>query len=247
MINYKKNKKVFTPLNSLLIVMLTAVITFPAGGITAEDENTVLFRKAVSYFFQKKFDMAEMMLQEVIRKDPENALAYSYLGDIFVSRQRYDAAENVFSKALEIDPSISENYFRLGQIYYYKKMGAKSVEYFRRTLNSDPAMNICYYHIGLTYLMLERDKENTILNWETFLRAAPEDPQYENLKRVVELLKNPDFVIPPKGSDITVEEALLLGGAALKTREHPAPEKQADNESKKTIKNVEDILIDEEL
>lgn len=226
-------------------VLLVSCFMIPSSSFSAESDEQ--FRKAEAYFFQQRFSMAEVLLQEVIKKDPENHLAYSYLGDIFITNNRYDAAINVYRKAVEINPGSAENYFRLGQAYYRKKMGAEAIKYFDMALQMDSGMDIAYYHLGLTYLMLERDKNSTIHNWETFIKKAPEDPQYENIKRVLSLLKEPGFEIPPKGSDITVEEALLLGGQTLTMQERQSQDKKSGDEDRKTIKSTEDILFDEDL
>ncbi|HOP63121.1 MAG TPA: tetratricopeptide repeat protein [Spirochaetota bacterium] len=233
-----KKKDILTFLVSL-IFLLTAV-----SGYSREDET---FLKAQKYFFQKKFEMAELLLQEVIKKDPENALAYSYLGDILLKKQIYDGALNLYKKALDLNPGGAENWFRIGQIYYFKKMGAESIENYNRALALDSKLKIVYYHIGLSYLMIMRDKEKTIEYWETFIKEVPEDPQYESIKRVIALLKDPNFKIPPADSEISIEEALLLGGATLDTKERGTESKKADHESKKSKKTMEDIYLDDDL
>lgn len=213
-------------------------------GFCKEDE---LFLKAQKYFFQKKFEMAELLLQEVIKNNPENALAYSYLGDILLKKQIYDGALNLYKKALDLDPGSAENLFRIGQIYYFKKMGAESIDNYNKALAIDSKLKIVYYHIGLSYLMLMRDKEKTIENWEVFIKEVPEDPQYESIKRVIALLRDPNFKIPPADSEISIEEALLLGGATLNTQERETESKKADHETKKSKKTMEDIYIDDDL
>ena len=211
------------------------------------EEDKKLFKKAEKYFYEKKFEMAEIILQEVIKKNPENAEAYSYLGDILLYKKRYDGALNLYTRALDLKPDSAETLFRMGQIYYYKKMGAPAIDYFTRSVEKDSTMRYAYYHIGLCYLMLQRDKSNTITFWEKYMAVAPEDPQYENLRRVVELLKDPNFTIPPQGSEITVEEALLLGGATLQKEERRADDKQAGHESKKTTEKIEEIYGQDDL
>lgn len=205
------------------------------------------FKKAVSYFFQKKFSMSEILLQQVIRKNPENHLAYSYLGDIFLYKKQYDGALQLYNKAIDLNPRGAGNYFRRGQIYYRKKIGNLALENFRKALTLDSKMKYAYYHIGLTYLMIMRDKQNTINNWEEYLRKAPEDPQYESLRRVVELLKDPSFSIPPKGSEVSIEEALLLGGETLKKVDRKAPDRQEGHEKLKSSSKIEGLLGDDDL
>ncbi|MCX7678364.1 MAG: tetratricopeptide repeat protein [Spirochaetes bacterium] len=228
--------------NFLLIISLFSGISITAG---AESDET--FKKAVKYFFQRKFEMAELLLRESLKKNPENHLAYSYLGDILLIKKQYDSALQFYRKALDIESQNAENYFRLGQIYYYKKMGPLAIENYQKSIALDPKITYAHYHIGLTYLMLFRDKENTIKSWETYLRLAPEDPQYEKIRRAIELLKDPNFHLPPLGSDISIEEALHLGGMILHSKDHEAKSQKADHESKKSQQKIEDIERDDSL
>lgn len=219
------------------------------NGVYSIDQNSKdpNFEKAVKYFYQKKFEMAELMLQEVIKKDPENSMAYSYLGDIFLEKKIYDGALGLYKKAIDLDPANSENYFRLGQVNYYKKLGNVALENFKKSLELDKNLKIAHYHLGLTYLMLMRDKKNTIESWEHYIRLAPEDQQYESIKRVIELLKDPNFFIPPLGGDITIEEALLLGGGSLSKKDIQSIDKKAGHESKKTKEKIEEVYTDDDL
>ena len=238
-----EKKILLFPLISIAILFsITDVYTVEPKG---KDESN--FKKAVRYFYQRKLEMAELMLQEELRINPENDLAYSYLGDIFFKKKRYDGALKLYRKALDLNPTNAEDYFRIGQIYYYKKFGNKSIENFEKSYSLNPKLKFAYYHIGLAYLMLLRDKENTIKGWEKFLKIAPEDPQYEKIRRVIELLRDPNFIIPPIGSDVSIEEALLLGGIVLDDIKRKAGDKKAGHESKKTKQKLEGIYKDDDL
>lgn len=226
----------------LLVFILIATSALPQG---AKDDD--LFTRASRSFFQKNFDMAEHLLKEVIKNEPENALAYSYLGDIYLNKKQYDGALNLYLKAVEIDPSPAENYFRMGQIHYFRKNGELSIENYDKALARDRKLNIVYYHKGLSYLMLMRDKANTISNWERFITLVPEDPQYDSIKRIIALLRDPDFKIPEAGSEVSIEEALLLGGATLSRQDRAAEDKKAGHETRKSVNELEEIYIDDDL
>jgi len=227
-------------------IPLILILSFSAAPALAKEESEA-FKKAVKYFFQRKYEMAEILFQESIKRNPENFKAYSYLGDIFLKKKKLNGALNLYKKALDLKPENAENFFRIGQVYYYKKLGDLALENFQKSLSLDKTLTFVYYHIGLCQLMLKRDKYKTINNWETFLRLAPEDPQYESIRRVIELLKDPNFKIPPPGSDISIEEALLLGGSTLSKTDRKAREKKAGNESKKTRKKLEGLYLDDDL
>ncbi len=226
---------------------LVTVIALFLGGVAAWSEPTGDFERATSYFFEKKFDMAETLLLRVIESEPSNALAHSYLGDIFLIKRRYSGALDLYRKSIEIDPALGENYFRMGQVYYYLKDGPKALEYFNRAIEIDGSLRFARYHAGLTSLMLLRDKESTIESWERYLAVAADDPQYDRIRRAIELLRDPGFVIPPPGSDMTVEEALLLGGVTLEKTVHDVTDRQAGHETKKTRRKLEEIYLDDDL
>ncbi|MFQ5779213.1 MAG: tetratricopeptide repeat protein [Nitrospiria bacterium] len=65
----------------------------------------------------KKIDAAITTLQAVFRIDPNHALAYFNLGNLWAQKNRFDLAERHFKKAIEIAPNYTEAYQRLGQVY----------------------------------------------------------------------------------------------------------------------------------
>ena len=205
------------------------------------------FKKASKYFFQRKYDMAELLLQEELKRNPENGLAYSYLGDIFLQKKQYDAALALYQKAVELKKDTSEDYFRMGQIYYYKQLPDLAIQNFKKAVEQNPKLTFAHYQIGLVHLMLRREKRDVIASWETYLRLAPEDPQYEKIRRAIEILRNPNFDLPPAGSDVSIEEALHLGGAVLQKTEVKAEDKTAGDEKMKTVNKTEDIYRDDTL
>jgi tetratricopeptide (TPR) repeat protein len=231
----------------LLLLLICLLFNTQTINAQSKEPKDTTFKRAVQYFYQKKFQMAELLLQEELKKNPENELAYSYLGDIFLSRKRFEASINLYEKAIDLNPKNAENYFRIGQAYYYKKLGRVAISNFKKAYRINKKIKFAQYHIGLSYLMLLRDKNNTINSWETYLSIAPEDPQYEKIRRAIELLKDPNFKIPPVGSDISIEEALHLGGMYLKKGKGKDVDKSAGHEKKKTIKKVEDIYRDDDL
>jgi len=210
---------------SVVLAVILCLICQTDAVKTPESENTA-FEKGQKYFYQKKFEMAEIMFLEALKTDPENDLTYSYLGDLVLAKKRYDDALAYYLKALELRPENAENNFRIAQTYYYKGDGEKAIEHFLKTYTLDSSMKFALYHTGLTYLMLNRDKENAVKYWEEYISLAGDDPQNANIKRVIELLKNPDFLIPPAESGITVEEALKRGIQKDEKQEQDVPDGQ---------------------
>ena len=114
------------------IALLFSLMTFSSIVIAKNSNAESTFTKARNYFFSRKFEMAKIYLEEVIRKDPEHVLAYSYLGDIYLTKKQFNKAMNIYRKALDLKPDVGENYFRIGQIYYYKKNGPMAIKNFEK-------------------------------------------------------------------------------------------------------------------
>jgi tetratricopeptide (TPR) repeat protein len=244
MFRCNKKKGVLPAAYLLLGMSLILPVSLFSQDAKSKDE---LFQKASANFFKKNFVVAEPLLLRVIEENPANSLAYAYLGDIFLVKKRYNDALDNYKKSLELDPRSGENCFRIGQVYYHKKNGSQSIAYFKKAIEIDSNLKFAYYHVGLAYLMLMRDKNNTIENWESYLKIAPDDPQYDKIKRAITLLRDPNFVIPPANSDITIEEALLLGGLSIDKVEHKTTDQTEGHESKKTKRKLEDLYLDDDL
>jgi len=225
-----------------LLILIIILLSSPIFAKMSKE-----YKKGVKFFFQKKFEMAEIMFQTELQKNPENIKAYSYLGDIYLKKKKFNGALNLFKKAIEINPNIAKNYFRLGEIYYHKKIGNLAIDNYKKAYQLDNSLKFVFFQIGLTYLMVERDKGNTIKNWEKFINLAPEDPQYENILRVIQILKNPKFKIPPIGSEISIQEALLMGGISLTEKKTKTKDKKEGNVSKKTNKKTEGLYLDDDM
>ncbi|HNX59957.1 MAG TPA: tetratricopeptide repeat protein, partial [Spirochaetota bacterium] len=76
--------------------------------------------------------MAELLLQEELRSNPENGVAYSYLGDIFLYKNQYDGALSLYKKAIELRTDNAKDFYNIGQVYYFKQMGDLSIENYRK-------------------------------------------------------------------------------------------------------------------
>jgi len=207
LINIFKNTLSNTSSKILLIILLSS---FMFLNTTAFAQSS-LFDKGEHYFFNGKFAMAERFLLQALDADPENPQIYTYLGDILFLRNKHIDALKMYRIVDELRPS-GQNCFRMGQVYYDLNDGRSAIANFRRTIEIDPSIKFAYYHIGLTYLMIFREKENAIAFWKKFIEVSPEDPQIETIKEAVDILSNPAFILPPFGSNVSVAQALKIGG-----------------------------------
>jgi hypothetical protein len=91
-------------------------------------------------------------------------------------------------------------------------------------------------------LIFKRDKEKTIEHWKHFLKETPKDVQYNQIKKAIALLEQDDFVLPDISSDVSLEEALMLGGKTLEAEIPETRDQTADHEGQKTQNSTEGLL-----
>ncbi len=60
---------------------------------------------AVNYFYEGKYDMTIRESQDVLRLEPNNALAYKRIGSAFFAMGQKDKAREAWKKSLEINPA----------------------------------------------------------------------------------------------------------------------------------------------
>ncbi|MEO2054156.1 MAG: tetratricopeptide repeat protein [Nitrospira sp.] len=82
----------------------------------------------------KRVDVAIATLQDILKINPEHALSYFNLGNIWAQKNRFDLAELHFKKALKISPAFTEAYQRLGQVYGIMRSFGKAKQQYESAL-----------------------------------------------------------------------------------------------------------------
>ena len=229
-----------------LIVCVHIGILFLTGELLGIEEGKE-YKEAEKYFFEKKFRNAESLLLRVILRKPDHTKALSLLGDIYLFQKDHRGAISQYQKAIGSSKEPSIEYFRLGQAYLELDQDQISKSSFQKAYVHNPNLKRALFQIGYIALFFERDKKQTIQYWKQFIREAPNDPQYEKVKRAIALLEDPDFKIPPRDSDVSLHEALLLGTDNLKADSARTEDETAGNERSKTNNKTKELLEDEGL
>ena len=206
-----------------------------------------LYKKAEKLFFEKKFNRTAILLKRILNNNPNHPKALSLMGDIYLFQKAYHKAIYKYKHALKTSSNKSIEHFRIGQCYLELKQFDNAKDYFQQSYILNTKMKTALFQIGYITLFYERNKLKTIQYWEQFTEEAPNDPQYEKIKRAIELLKDSNFKIPPLGSNISIEEALLFGQNSLKAKLIKTKNKKAGDAKSKINNKIKEILEDEEL
>lgn len=227
---------------------LVAIFMLTTGAIAAEtDKQAELYERARRYYFDQKFAVADALLSKILEQRPDHGAALSLKGDIALYQKKYDRALQAYRMAAEIAEHPAHEFYRIGQVQIEKGDATAAREAFLKSYAIDSQLKINLFQAGYVYLTLDRDKEKTIEYWQKFVDEAPEDAQRENVIKALALLKNPDFILPAADSNISLEEALLLGGKQVEASKAEVKDSQAGLEEAKTSNETEGLLEDNEL
>lgn len=177
---------------------------FSKSQFNIQTQEKEFLKKGEEHFFKKNFNVSEIFFKKLIEMNPENSLAHSYLGEIYLYYKKLEEA--IYHYQLAVELFLSQNifpekeYFRLSQAYYLKKEKDKSKEYCNLVLKRNSNFSPCYYYLGIIALEFEKNREIALQNFSIYLEKIESKsgiPSYfemekEKIKLLIEYLNNPE-------------------------------------------------------
>lgn len=153
-----------------LVILLCGTVCFAS---TQQDD----YRQAMTLFQEDRYNEAIDVLQGILEKDPNQALAYNLLGLIYLKQgQSVRSAIGSFEQAVHIDPKYADAYFNLASTYAGSANQPKlAAEYFKKTLEADP--NYTKAHFGLGWFSLTAN-EDAEMAADHFIKAIENFPDF---------------------------------------------------------------------
>ncbi|MFH1416300.1 MAG: O-antigen ligase family protein [Elusimicrobiota bacterium] len=141
-------------------------------------------------FISGKYDTAEEIFNEIIRKNPYNALAYNGAGSVYLKQNNPEKAETFFKKAIENDPYLIDARLKIARIYREKGDYDSSLRHYLSVLEISPEMTEPGYNAGVIYYK-KNQLEKAETSWRTVLRYEPGyEKALDALKRLETLREN---------------------------------------------------------
>lgn len=153
-------------------------------------------KKADDAFKAGKFSLAEIYYKKVLEVSPDNFKANYNLGKIYFYNSKYDDAIKYLTTAYDLKP-LNEIKFLIANSYIVNNQLEKGLSLYSNILKSEPNYADVHLNAGLVNLKYLYNKERTIYHWEEFLKLRPNDPQAPAIRKALEYLKDPNFVLKP--------------------------------------------------
>lgn len=127
----------------------------------------------LSYYRQKKYDIAMQNYQKALEYNTLDAKVYSNMGIIYFEKGNLKKAEEVYVKAVQIDPRYVDARRNLGSVYAQTGRLDQAITQFSEALRYDPDNATLNLYLGYAY----RDKKDMTTANKYLQRAYQLDPK----------------------------------------------------------------------
>ncbi len=161
------------------------------GGVRNDGEKERLkFQRAAVYEKQKDFDRAESILKEILKENPNNAVALNYIGYMLADRgTRLEEAVQYVKEALTLDPrngayldSLGWAYFKLNDLENAEKYLLEADQLVKNDPTIVDHLGDLYYKIG--------DLKKAQSFWMRSVSIGAEEEDLQKVRRKLELLQD---------------------------------------------------------
>lgn len=142
------------------------------------------------FYRDQRYDNAVEAYTKALNLRPARTDVLIKLGNAHFDRGANEGAIEAYSKALSIDPKNADVLTDLGIAYRRAGNPNRAVEAFRKAAQMDANHLNSRYNLGVVLFHDLNDKEGAIRAWEDFLQVEPKGERAEQVKRMVETLRN---------------------------------------------------------
>ncbi len=152
----------------------SALLEFNEALLHDSSSATIYNKVAENYIRLEKYESAEKILKNAIRRFPDHKESYRMLANLYHAQQQYQNAEIVYQKILQLDPSDVETRYALIALYMAQGKELKVAEQYEQLLQLGEATPEMLLKLGNTYL------ENQLFDrafqkFRAFHQEYPED------------------------------------------------------------------------
>jgi tetratricopeptide (TPR) repeat protein len=149
------------------IVALSNVNQENAGSLAKDNKASDIIDKGESYLENGKIDEAITEFTNLVQLHPNNAFAYSYLGNAYHNKGDYDNAIANYSKSIQLDPKDYQIYLVRGNAYLKKSNYDQAITDFSKYLKIEHRNGKAYYNRAVAYFY-KKEYDKT---WEDVHKA----------------------------------------------------------------------------
>ena len=121
--------------------------------------SPVKLTAAQNMFEQGQVESAQILVNDILKANPDNAAAHILSGRILLEQQQYGQARDAFEKAVSLDGQLSDGWFGLGVVAQSSDDHVTALGFYQKALEQNPNRTQVILAIVNTLEILERQEE----------------------------------------------------------------------------------------
>ena len=130
------------------------------------------------------------ILQDAVKYDPKNVVAWIKLGNILMDNTRYPEAINAYGKALELDPKNVDVRVDIGTCYRRIGKSDRAADEFRKAITINPRHPYAHRNLGVVLAFDFKNKKQAIKEFEEYIRLSPNTPDSQQISQLIKEFKS---------------------------------------------------------
>ena len=168
------------------IVVLMLVLIAAAGcQQRQEPKNQVVYPGGVMMKSPEEIKALEQLAQQA----PKNATGWIGLGNALMDSNRYSEAVDAYQKALALDPKNVDVRVDMGTCLKNSGRPQEALAEYRKAIKINPAHLNAHLNSGVVLTYDLYNKQEGIKEFEKYLALAPNAPNAEEIRKIVNDLK----------------------------------------------------------
>ncbi|WRH67487.1 MAG: tetratricopeptide repeat protein [Planktothrix sp. GU0601_MAG3] len=136
---------------------------------TANNSVIILYQQVSFYLAQKQYEEAIAVCQQILKLQPNFALAYSTLGLAKQLQGKLDDAKSWYTKALDLKPDWAEVHANLGTVYVQQQQWQDALQSYQTALHFKPNQARIYQSLYTVLINLNQPEEATNAWYEALI------------------------------------------------------------------------------
>ena len=112
-------------------------------------------------------------LEKETASNPQNAGAWTQLGNLYFDASQFEGAINAYQKSLALEPNDPDVWTDLGVMYRRNGQPIQAVEAFDKAIEVDPSHEISRLNKGIVLMHDLNDIQGAIAVWEELVKVNP--------------------------------------------------------------------------
>jgi len=137
------------------------------------------------YAVLKQYEKAIIFFQRALQNDPEDIHLMLSIGNAYTNLNRPEKANQWFKRVPFYKIGDINTLYNIGAYHYNHANYQQAVKFFKRALLIKDTFIDAIFQLGMAHIALNNTKEG-VGNLKTFLQMAPESPDYQTAKAIVD-------------------------------------------------------------